>query len=59
MELSFFIPTSPETGRLSYGRISVSYTHLDVYKRQEYNNPIKPVAIIELTGGDEVYQEMY
>ena len=23
------------------------------------NNPIKSVAIIELTGGDEVYQEMY
>ena len=23
------------------------------------NNPIKSVAIIELTGGDEVYKEMY
>ena len=29
------------------------------YSFDEYNNPIKPVAIIELTGGDEVYQEMY
>ena len=29
------------------------------YAFDEYNNPIKPVAIIELTGGDEVYQEMY
>ena len=29
------------------------------YSFDEYNNPIKPVAIIELTGGNEVYQEMY
>ncbi len=29
------------------------------YAFDEYNNPIKPVAIIELTGGDEVYQEMF
>ena len=29
------------------------------YAFDEFNNPIKPVAIIELTGGDEVYQEMF
>lgn len=29
------------------------------YSFDEFNNPIKPVAIIELTGGDEVYKEMY
>ena len=29
------------------------------YSFDEFNNPIKPVAIIELTGGDEVYQEMF
>lgn len=29
------------------------------YAFDEYNNPIKPVAIIELTGGDEIYKEMY
>lgn len=29
------------------------------YAFDEYNNPIKPVAIIELTGGNEVYKEMY
>ena len=29
------------------------------YAFDEFNNPIKPVAIIELTGGNEVYQEMF
>lgn len=29
------------------------------YSFDQYNNPIKPVAIIELTGGDEVYKEMF
>ena len=29
------------------------------YSFDEFNNPIKPVAIIELTGGNEVYQEMF
>ena len=29
------------------------------YAFDEFNYPIKPVAIIELTGGDEVYQEMF
>ena len=29
------------------------------YKFDEYNNPIKSAAIIELTGGQEVFKEMY
>ena len=29
------------------------------YAFDEFNNPIKPVAIIKLTGGNEVYQEMF
>ena len=29
------------------------------YKFDEYNNPIKSAAIIELTGGEEVFKEMY
>ena len=29
------------------------------YSFDEYNNPIKSAAIIELTGGEEVFKEMY
>ena len=29
------------------------------YSFDEYNNPIKSAAIIELTNGDEVFKEMY
>ena len=29
------------------------------YKFDEYNNPIKSAAIIELTGGEEVFKDMY
>ena len=29
------------------------------YSFDEYNNPVKSAAIIELTGGEEVFKEMY
>ena len=43
--MAFKIATDPYVGRLTFFRVSVSYTHLDVYKRQDLNDLYRRVII--------------
>ena len=43
--------------KLNTSRLAVSYTHLDVYKRQGYGNEIKLLEWLESKSGNELLED--